>query len=145
VTPQHQSRTHQEDPADNQAHDQQTDAGPTAGERGIQASQLVPRPDYWSWRWERKYPTGRRVGLFGVGGDGCAARIYSWMIPLFRPMIAACVRSLASSFARMLLTRPLTVCSVTPRSPAISLFAFPAAMRRNTASSAGVSVSSLTC
>jgi hypothetical protein len=34
------------------------------------------------------------------------------MIPLFRPMIAACVRSLASSFARMLLTRSFTVSSV---------------------------------
>ena len=47
--------------ADNQAHDQQADAGPTAGERGIQASQHVPRPDYSSWRRELKHPTGRRV------------------------------------------------------------------------------------
>jgi hypothetical protein len=33
------------------------------------------------------------------------------MMPLFRPMIAAWVRSLASSFNRMLLTRPFTVSS----------------------------------
>jgi len=37
---------------------------------------------------------------------------YSSMIPLLRPIIAACVRSLAPSFERMDLTRLLTVSSV---------------------------------
>jgi hypothetical protein len=41
--------------------------------------------------------------------------VYRSMIPRFNPMMAACVRSLAFSFERMLLTRPLTVSSVTPR------------------------------
>ena len=55
----------------------------------------------------------RREAPRGVAGLTLWQRIYSSMIPLLRPMIAACVRSLASSFARMLLTRPLTVSSVT--------------------------------
>ena len=46
------------------------------------------------------------------GGRSGTRQRYSSMIPLFTPMIAACVRSFASSFARMLLTRPLTVSSV---------------------------------
>ena len=37
---------------------------------------------------------------------------YSSMIPLFRPIIAACVRSLAPNLERMDLTRLLTVSSV---------------------------------
>ena len=41
--------------------------------------------------------------------DWCA---YSSMIPLLRPIMAACVRSLAPSLERMLLTRLLTVSSV---------------------------------
>ena len=62
--------------------------------------------------------TPRRGGgcdsLGSVATGSAARQIYSSMMPLFRPMIAACVRSLASSFARMLLTRPLTVSSVMP-------------------------------
>ena len=56
---------------------------------------------------------GRGSDSLGSGATATWRGIYSSMIPLFRPMIAACVRSLASSFARMLLTRPLTVSSVT--------------------------------
>ena len=37
---------------------------------------------------------------------------YSSMIPLFKPIIAACVRSLAPNLERMDLTRLLTVSSV---------------------------------
>jgi len=37
---------------------------------------------------------------------------YSSMIPLFKPIIAACVRSLAPSLERMFLTRLFTVSSV---------------------------------
>ena len=43
---------------------------------------------------------------------GLAGGNYSSMIPLFRPIMAACVRSLAPSLDRMLLTRLLTVSSV---------------------------------
>ena len=38
--------TDKEDGADDQPHQQQTDAWPTAGECGIKASQHVPRHDY---------------------------------------------------------------------------------------------------
>jgi hypothetical protein len=45
------------------------------------------------------------AGMQG-GGNYCS------MIPLFRPIIAACVRSLAPNFERIDLTRLLTVSSV---------------------------------
>ena len=50
-----------EDRADDQSHQQQTDAWPAAGECRIQASQHVPRHDYSSWRRDVNYPTGWRV------------------------------------------------------------------------------------
>ena len=59
------------------------------------------------------------------------------MIPRLTPIIAACVRSLAPSFARIFFTRPFTVSSVTERRAAISLLAFPAAINRRTSISAG--------
>ena len=46
VTPQLRAGTDKEDRADDQAHDQQTDAGPPAGERGIEAAQNVVRLHY---------------------------------------------------------------------------------------------------
>ena len=55
------------------------------------------------------------MSLFRVLRLGCGSRLggtYSSMIPLFRPIIAAWVRSLAPSLERMLLTRLLTVSSV---------------------------------
>ena len=47
-----------------------------------------------------------------IGRPGPAGGNYSSMIPLFIPMVAACVRSLAPNLERMLLTRLLTVSSV---------------------------------
>ena len=67
------------------------------------------------------------------------------MIPLFNPIIAACVRSWAPNLERMHLTRLLTVSSVMESWSAICLFALPAAISRNTLISAGVNVSSVAC
>ncbi len=54
-----------------------------------------------------------RVLGFGRGRDlaGHYTGNYSSMMPLFSPIMAACVRSLAPNFERMFLTRPLTVSS----------------------------------
>ena len=58
----HSSGPHaKEDRADDQAHEQQAEAGPTAGECGIKPSQHVPRHDYSSWRRDVNYPRGWRV------------------------------------------------------------------------------------
>jgi hypothetical protein len=67
------------------------------------------------------------------------------MMPRFKPIIAACVRSLAPSLERMFLTRPLTVSSVIESWSAICLLAFPAAINRRTLISAGVKASSVAC
>ena len=48
----------------------------------------------------------------GSGRKGKLANRYSSMIPLFNPIMAAWVRSLAPNLERMFLTRPLTVSSV---------------------------------
>jgi hypothetical protein len=50
--------------------------------------------------------------LLCVCGEGLAGENYSSMIPLFMPIMAACVRSLAPNLERMDLTRLLTVSSV---------------------------------
>ena len=50
--------------------------------------------------------------LHASAGTGQAGGNYSSMIPLFSPIIAACVRSLAPNLERMDLTRLLTVSSV---------------------------------
>ena len=103
-----------QDRADDQAHNQQAEAGPTAGERGVEASQHVLLTIRFVVATRRVSPHWAPGVTLSGGGDGTRGTraIYSSMIPLLRPMIAACVRSLASSFARMLLTRPLTVSSV---------------------------------
>jgi hypothetical protein len=67
------------------------------------------------------------------------------MIPRFSPIIAAWVRSLASSLARMLLTRPFTVSSGTESWAAISLLAFPPAISRRTSISPAFKASSVAC
>lgn len=54
------------------------------------------------------------------------------MIPRLSPIIAEWVRSLAPSFERMLRTRPFTVSSLIESCAAISLLAFPSAIRRST-------------
>lgn len=58
--------------------------------------------------------TPKRVVSVTLSSLGCGrvARPYSSMIPLLRPIMAACVRSLAPNFDRMDLTRLLTVSSV---------------------------------
>ena len=58
--------------------------------------------------------TPKRVGIVTLSSLAFVARRqsdgnYSSMIPLFRPIIAACVRSFAPSLERMHLTRLLTV------------------------------------
>ena len=53
------------------------------------------------------------LGSHGLGMRGvCGYDNYSSIIPLFNPIIAACVRSLAPNLERMHLTRLLTVSSV---------------------------------
>ena len=66
-------------------------------------------PGLWSvdaflfgWRRSRRLPALEQAG-----------RDYSSIIPRFNPTTAASVQSLALSFERMPLTRPLTVSSVT--------------------------------
>jgi hypothetical protein len=54
------------------------------------------------------------------------------MIPRFSAIVTACVRSLAPSLARMFEMWLLTVSSAIDSRPAISLFAFPAAISRST-------------
>ena len=54
------------------------------------------------------------------------------MIPRFRPIMAAWVRSLAPSLERMFRTWPLTVSSLIESCAAISLLAFPSAISRRT-------------
>ena len=58
VAPQPRASVPEKDGANDQSHQQQTDPGPAAGERGIEASQHVPRHDYSSWRRELRPPTG---------------------------------------------------------------------------------------
>src|SRR4029450_7040184 len=57
--------------------------------------------------------------------------------PRLSPLNTAWVRSLASSFERMLLTWLLIASSVAERCAAISLLEFPWAMRRSTRTSTG--------
>jgi hypothetical protein len=61
-------------------------------------------------------PKGLESSLFGFHGLGargvCGYENYSSIIPLFKPIIAACVRSFAPNLERMHLTRLLTVSSV---------------------------------
>jgi hypothetical protein len=95
--------------------------------------------DYWAAAVRSGLPRGV-PGLTLSGGDERRRDDYSSIMPRLRPTIAACVRSLASSFARMLLTRPFTVSSLMASWSAICLFALPSAIRRNTTTSAGVSV-----
>jgi len=64
------------------------------------------------------------------------------MMPPFNPITAACVRSLALSLERMDLTRLLTVSFVIELINDL-LVEFPAAIKRNSLISAGVSVSSV--
>ena len=63
-----------------------------------------------------KPPKGLELSLFRFHGLGaravCGYENYSSIIPLFNPIIAACVRSLAPNLERMHLTRLLTVSSV---------------------------------
>ena len=54
----------------------------------------------------REAPGGAADVTLWVGG-WLRAGVYSSMIPLLRPMIAACVRSLASSFDKNALDPPL--------------------------------------
>ena len=63
------------------------------------------------------------------------------MIPRFNAIVTAWVRSLAPSLARMFLTWLLTVTSVSDSCAPISLLALPAATKRRTSISRGVSES----
>src|SRR5262245_5793592 len=70
---------------------------------------------------------------------------YRSMIPRFRPIVTACVRSFAASLARMFLTWPLTVSSVMRSRSAIILLAFPSAMSLSTSISRSDRSSSAAC
>src|SRR5262249_47229126 len=70
---------------------------------------------------------------------------YRSMIPRFKPIVTAWVRSFAASLARMFLTWPLTVSSVMESRAAIILLAFPPAMSLSTSISRSDNVSSAAC
>jgi hypothetical protein len=86
---------------------------------------------------------------FGVTGntqksqESTLSGAYNSMMPRFTPIMAACVRSLAPSLERMFFTRLFTVSSVIDSWDAICLLALPAAIRRKTTTSPGVSASSV--
>jgi hypothetical protein len=67
------------------------------------------------------------------------------MIPRFRPITAAWVRSLARNLDRMFLIWLLTVSSLMESCAAICRLVLPSVSRRRTRISAGVSVSSVAC
>ena len=118
VVPQLPAGTHEQDRSDDHAHERASRSRAShqrAWNKDVATRTVTRLFD----RGGAKRPPLRARGRDSLGsadaGNGGArgSRCYSSMIPLFRPMIAAWVRSLASSFDRMLLTRPLIVSSVT--------------------------------
>ena len=120
-------------------HDEETHARPAASEGREEPAHNTPTRAYGIESGARNPRKGRQPILFRVDYSPGP------MMPRLIPMIAAWVRSLAPSFDRMFLTRPLIVSSVTASRSAICLLALPAAISRRTSTSAGVSDSSVAC
>src|SRR5262249_4061297 len=109
-----------DEPQDGEAH-----AWPAASEGREEPAHNTPTPAYGiDWA---------RATLKGGAPDTLSSRQASVpMMPRFSPMMAACVRSFAPSFERMILTRLLTVSSEIDSCAAICLLALPPAISRST-------------
>jgi hypothetical protein len=93
------------------AHQQQTNAGPTVRECGVKSSQHAPDRLLGRGRVARTPLRGGRcdsLGSLATGSAGAPGKYWSYssMMPRLTAMIAACARSLASSFRKNALDSP---------------------------------------
>src|SRR5262249_1332370 len=122
-----------DEPQDGEAH-----AWPAASEGREEPAHNTPTPAYGI--------DSARATLKRGAPDTLSSRQASVpMMPRFSPMRAACVRSFAPSFERMILTRLLTVSSEIDSCAAICLLALPPAISRSTSISAVVRASCIAC